>query len=292
MLHWDIQKTQPLRKPKVLGLLKPQQSPSKPEKFDQTSITVKKPVQEQFEQEQFKQEVVHTNVKESTLVVFVAHRWSPDIQLYYKTLEASCKTNGLDLVILACGPYYKLDFPAKIFRPLEKEVLELYGYLHNKGLWACNHLILMWLWDSWAKEEAYEKIWSIEYDVRTTGPLETLWDLDSAYDYICCRPIEAYKTESFWGPNKSGFKPTHTSLKQVFRLSSRFIHYLHEEFKKGNSGQDECTLATHAQKFNSTNLSKYLCLGFSPCKSARALASWHSSKNIVSAPFKIFHPIK
>ena len=168
----------------------------------------------------------------------------------------------------------------------------MYPEFHGKGLWACNHWLLLWLWIYWARDEAYDKVWSIEYDVRSNGDLAALWTIDPSYDYISCSPIHAYTTGSFWGPIKSGFKPTHTALKQVFRTSNTFLDYLHQQCLLGHTGQDECTLASHAQSFKHRSLVEFLCQGFGPNKNQRVEASWAAYKTLDSPSLKLFHPIK
>lgn len=291
MLHWDIQKTQPLKLARPLGkkFVRPVETPVKV-KLNQ-NVNTKPPKEESisFNDNADANPIQEVNLPK-TLVVFVAHIWNDDINSYYTTLKQSCTNFNIDLVILACGPRY--DSQEKIFRPSLEEIKQMYPKnFHAKGLWACNHWILLWLWKFWAKEQYYDHVWSIEYDVRTLGDLNTLWALDRNIDYVSTTAIQQYNTEGFWGPN-SGFKPTHTALKQIFRCSFNFLTYLDEKCMEGLTGQDECTLATHAQSFKHSNLKQYLCSGFSPQKNENVFRLWQNEKKKQIQILKIFHPIK
>lgn len=310
MLHWDIQKTQPLRIAKPLGKKPVALAHKKDTVFDaqkQKAIEAKvvpkvvpRPLinQNNCVLKTFNEDNQTCDLDDykleyqmpKTLVVFVAHFWTSDIDAYYTKLKNSCSESNIDLVILACGDRYESS--EIIFRPSIDEVKAMYKDFHSKGLWACNHWILLWLWKFWAQEESYDFVWSIEYDVRTTGDLFTLWSMDKTYDYISSASAHNYTSEAFWGPNKSGFRPTHTALKQIFRCSANFLNYLHDQALIGQTGQDECTLATHAQKFKYRNLKEYLCSGYSPNKNDAVTRAWKLEKNNETKKLKIYHPIK
>ena len=289
MLHWDIQKTQPIRPAKQLGKNNKVQISQKPI-VKVEPLPILKPILIEPKEPNEVLPQPQTILMSKILVVFVAHIWNNDIDVYFKSLKQSCAVYNIDLVILACGTRFESE--EKIFRPSLDEIKLMYSKnFHAKGLWACNHWILLWLWKVWAKEECYDHVWSIEYDVRTLGDLYTLWSLDTSIDYVSSTSIQPYSTEGFWGPN-IGFRPTHTALKQIFRCSYNFLNYLDEKCREGLTGQDECTLATHAQQFKYTNLKSYLCAGYSPQKNDAILRLWQNEKKQQTKMLKIFHPIK
>lgn len=241
---------------------------------------------------------------EPTLLVYQTHVWNKYIEEYFVTLYASAKQNNIDVVILTVFEKQpiKLQIPNcyTILSPDISEIKSMYPIFHSRGLWACNHWLLMWLYKYYAKFKGYTRIWSIEYDVRSNGSIDALWKIDSSFDYVTTKAMHKRNINDtgYWGTIASGFKPNWTSLKQVFRVSSTFLDYLETQFLLGHTGQDEMTLASHAKEpigrepFKITSLDKYISTNWSPASNKAVEIEWLEYKKLENPAFKMFHPIK
>ena len=244
---------------------------------------------------------------EPTLLVYQAHRWSPSIEEYFLKLLSSCRQYNIDVVIIAVSEKEPIKFDLskiinldfEILSPTFNEISCMYPVFHAKGLWACNHWLIMWVWNYYAKSKGYTRLWSYEYDIRSNGDLKALWSLDNSYDYVSSKAIHKRNVNdnSFWGPIP-GFSAGWTSLKQVFRASDDFLNYLHSQFLLGYTGQDEMTLASHAKdpkghrEFIISSLDNFLSRHWSPCQNEALIKEWAYYKTLVYPPLKLFHPIK
>jgi hypothetical protein len=241
---------------------------------------------------------------EPTLLMFQTHVWNSYIQEYFSLLYASAKQYSIDVVIMAVyeKETVKLKIPNNytVLSPDITEIKSMYPNFHSRGLWACNHWLLMWLYKYYAKPKGYTRIWSFEYDVRSNGPLESLWTIHSSYDYITTKAIHKRNTNDtgYWGPVPSGYKSSWTGLKQVFRVSSEFLEYLESQFVLGHTGQDEMTLAGHAKEpigrepFKVTSLDRYISTNWSPAPNKAVENEWLQYKILENPALKMFHPIK
>jgi hypothetical protein len=240
---------------------------------------------------------------EPTLLVYQTHKWTAEIEEYFLQLYENAVKNNMDVVIIAVTEKNDLKISVagvEVLSPNIEEIYSMYPDFHTKGLWACNHWLLMWVWKYYAKQKGYTRLWSYEYDVRSKGNLGAIWSLDNSFDYISSKSIHRRngKDTSFWGPIASGFIPNWTALKQVFRVSDTFLDYLHSQFLLGHSGQDEMTLASHAKEpkgqkeFKISSLENFLSRHWSPNTNPALLKDWAYYKSLKDPPLKLFHPIK
>lgn len=249
-----------------------------------------------------------------TLLMFVTHVWTSNIKKYFLKLKENCDAYFIDIVIMVCieKPSSEdlvgkiqgdLNFDIQIFNPTLKEIQSLYAKntFNQKGLWASNHWLLMWLWKFYAKDLGYEKVWSFEYDIRFNGSLKPIFSIDSSFDYVQSKTMtsRAGQTMSFWGPIVTKWNPNWTGMKQFFRLSRTFLNYLHEQFLLGYNSQDEMTLASHAREplnfkngFKYTACTEFLCSTWGPGINSRTTSDWASYEKLINPKLKLFHPIK
>lgn len=252
-------------------------------------------------------------------VMYVTHIWNAKIDQVARTLLNSCKSRGFDMYVIM-GPKvqsvgYELQekqqrYSAltatqiiqpdesifKVLRPSLPELTKLYpsGFM---SMWASNHYILMWFWSTLG--HIYNAVWSIEYDVRWCGSLDTLWNFQPTADYVYSdlSPLHTFGNGHYWTKsitNKWAIKPTRTACKQVFRCSANFLAYLHEKFQLEMNAQDEIALASHAHQGNFLSFSLAPLMSktwtTAPQFSSKIEQLWLSkSKN---DPFELFHPVK
>lgn len=312
-MHWDIQQTQPLKKAFRPGASKlsttipsvPHKNlyPAQPKRVQPANVQTRL-VQQPKPSALLQPNILsHSsiNVSEPTLLVYMAHIWTADIQEAFEAFQRECTKHNIDICV-ACTSTLKIKVNAPVLY-ITVEELKQYPGFHQKGLWACNHWILMWVWTFYAKRQGYTRLWSVEYDVRFIGSLAPIFQLDSCIDYVYSKNMAEYTSEAYWGPTHSGWKPKWTALKQLFRVSARFLDYLHEQFLLGHNGQDESTLASHAKEplpsllinepsFSHQAIGPYLSEHWSPHKNDRISKAWHMCKNMDKSELKLFHPIK
>ena len=199
-----------------------------------------------------------------SMVLLISHIWNEEIFVWYKTLKASLP-HDFEIIVIAVDKIFTVPSEVSILRPALAEIETLYSSKIHHNLWASNHWILMWFWKTLGHFLRLEHVWSIEYDVRSSGPLEYLWSIDSSIDYVSSTPIENVNTLNSWSNSVFWTTKKFTAQKQIFRTSKKFLDYLDTQFKKGFNGQDEITLATHAiEGFVCSSLSQYLHTSWSP----------------------------
>jgi hypothetical protein len=162
----------------------------------------------------------------------------------------------------------------------------------HKNLWASNHWILMWFWKAVGRSLGLQHVWSVEYDVRSTGQLSELWASNSDTDYISSTPIVRAANDAYWSSSVPWASNKFIAQKQIFRVSARFLEYLNDAFLKCQNGQDEITLATHARRglMNCSDLSAKLHSTWTPSRQTLKMTDI-----FLSAPKKncvLYHPIK
>jgi len=247
----------------------------------------------------------HDTVLRSTKILFQTHKWAPNIAAAATNFQLSALEQGHDFSVLCCT-----NKPVEIpnhFSPIfvsEDDVRQFYKNGFHSA-WASNHWVLMYYWCHLGKFLGHTYIWSIEYDVRAYGNLGLLWGPESPYvneDYIASEPIHKVRKSYYWvkhmdrtwrnGPNW----PCMSAYKQIFRVSNRFLSYLHDQFLLGNNGQDEMSLANHAieGQFTVSSLQPFLHSTWSPYpkdvqEAERAFrAKFGSPQN----GLLLFHPVK
>lgn len=266
-------------------------------------------------------------------VVFVTHYWNSKIEQAAYEIRLSCESNGLEFYVIM-GPKvasvgYEIQDKVqraasaaasaaaaaaapdesvfRVLRPTSKDIIGLY----NSGfvsMWASNHFIYMWFWVNHG--QSFNYIWSIEYDVRWSGPLDTLWAFDPQCDFVYSdlSPMHSLGSNHYWSSSitkkwaTGSIKPAKTACKQVFRCSAKFLAYLHTHFQNDLNAQDEIALSSHAHQgqFSSATLGPLLSRSWttSPTSAATIEKLWLSKAAAAAAAsakprqFELFHPVK
>ena len=270
-----------------------------------------------------------TPLRPGGAVVFVTHYWNSKIEQAANEIRLSCETNGLEFYVIM-GPKvasvgYEIQDKVqratsatsaaaapdesvfRVLRPTSKDIIGLY----NSGfvsMWASNHFIYMWFWVNHG--QSFNYIWSIEYDVRWSGPLDTLWAFDPHCDFVYSdlSPMHSLGSNHYWSSSitkkwaTGSMKPAKTACKQVFRCSAKFLAYLHTQFQNDLNAQDEIALSSHANQgqFSSASLVPLLSKSWttSPTSAATIEKLWVSKVAAAAAApaapqkFELFHPVK
>lgn len=251
-------------------------------------------------------EVVHDpNAKESTALVYVAHTWHAEIEATALQLQHSCKQYGIRMYVIMgpnAQPQTTSQVPKEqpnqsftVLRPTLQDIRSMYptGFV---SMWASNHWLLMWF----ARQFTYDYVWSIEYDVRFKGQLQSLWTFAPGIDYVFTDledihdvPKNHYWTNSItadWRKANCIFK---TATKQIFRVSNKFIRYLEVHFLAGHNAQDELALASHCMQgnFSSRTLKDFMSPSWTTSASAspKIRILWTSC---LDTKLQLFHPVK
>src|SRR5690606_38251799 len=113
-----------------------------------------------------------------------------------------------------------------------------------RDAWASNHWNLMWFWRHYG--QSYDRIWSVEYDVRHAGPgLDILWHIAPAADYIVARgPFRNGDNRGMDGPPNPAWivYDYYCAMRQVAAYSARFLAGVDRALRAGIHGQDEILL--------------------------------------------------
>lgn len=234
-------------------------------------------------------------------LVYVTHVWNASIEATFKAIQSS---TSMDIFILV-GPHgsrepIELDVGSlcvTVLRPSLAELQSMYptGFV---SMWASNHLLLMWFW----RQYAYDYVWSMEYDVRFKGPLQSLWTLSKEWDYLYSdlRDLHGITKSHYWASSiepswhKNQFQHFQSATKQVCRLSRKFLDHLEASFQQGQTAQDEVAFASHCfqQNFKSKSLKDFLSDSWttSSGSSARIEKLWQNHQD--QGLLVLFHPVK
>jgi len=240
-----------------------------------------------------------------TKILFQTHTWAPHIAAAASNFQLSAIEHGHDFSVFCCTNK-PLSIPSH-FSPIfvsEEDIKKFYkNGFHS--VWASNHWALMYYWLHFGPLFQHQYIWSVEYDVRAYGNLGLLWGPESPYyeeDYIASEPIHKVRKSYYWVKHmdrkwrENPKWPCMSAYKQIFRVSDRFLTYLHDQFQRGRNGQDEMTLANHAieGQFTVSSLQPFLHSTWSPYQNdvANAEAAFRASFGQPQRGLVLFHPVK
>lgn len=168
--------------------------------------------------------------------------------------------------------------------------------LYDKGfisMWKSNHWILMYFYLHYGSQ--YEGIWSLEYDVRMSGPFEFVFDAhDYDFVYVAGNRIARSKIE-YSGSRCTDF---YTAFLQISYYSSRFLQFLHTCFQEGESAVDEIILPSLcvAGQFSMSSIPLHRHVRGKWTWNAQYSnyneAKWHYYAQHHAHTIALFHPIK
>jgi hypothetical protein len=236
---------------------------------------------------------------ERQAVVVVAHVWSDGVASGVAPFLESAARCGVDAHVLLVGvggsrvPLGRLGPHVRVHRAAPRDVWSLYnsGWLNG---WESNHWCLMWWWRR-AGRGLYDRVWSVEYDVRAAGCVDALWRVAPGADYVSSTPCTLLEGAA---PHE------YAALKQVFALSAAFADALDAAIARGDNGRDETVIATCARRLGvvCASLSDARLLAASwtvDAHAARAVElEWRVCEELAAlaggdgADLTLFHPVK
>ena len=180
------------------------------------------------------------------VVLIKTHVWSPHIEKFASKILEETTASGTDFFILMHTETGELVNKIKndqikkcVLKFTEKEIRALYK-IGFYSMWLSNHWILMWFYKKFGSK--YKYFWSLEYDVRITGPSSHIWKHQSPHDFLYT--LGNYRNmrhqyNSYYVGNKLGPYQKYFGYLQLARYSDKVLAYLNKCFEEGENGQDE-----------------------------------------------------
>ena len=248
----------------------------------------------------------------------VSHEWSNAIQIGMMPLMLSAVRNRMPVKIIFTGP------DATAMRDFKLPGVEIHhcdnasaihsvstgkkigSYIQHGSLWAYSHHVVLWFWQAVGRAARWRHVWIIEADVRASGNISKLWELDPSFDFITAKPLEpvvgswiSQTLEGTLADIGRDESRVQKAMKQFLRLSSRYLDYVCDEAAKGNDAQDEAFLSMHAVNggFSISDLRNFTHPDFH----WNANAGWSQGRDYGKAltedpagagPLVLYHPIK